>query len=198
MSRLHGLQFLNQTGGSFPVGIYAQSTFAYTFIDRLVSINYYGPSSTVGVCNMMGYWHSGNNNDFGSVIPYNKKTVDTAKCTDKCTTELCGYTPTLNGSITRDGITYSGLPVRTDSGIRIPLTDIGATDQPLKPVDYFNFPDLQVFPAVAGAVVPIYNIPDFVTTNVTSPLVLSRSTLVNIFLGRIMVSLCTSNLSTLS
>ena len=189
MFHTHGLQFLNQTGGSFPKNIYAESTFAYTFIDPLASINYYGPSSTVGNCNIMGYWHTGNNNDFGSVISSSKKILDTAICTDKCSTELCGYTPILNGSITLDGIFYSGLPLRADSGIRIPLTDIGASDQPLKPVDYFNFPDLQVFPAVAGAVVPIYNIPDFIAMNITSPLILSRSTLVNIFLGKITVSL---------
>ena len=141
----------------------------------------------------MGYWHTGNNNHFGNIIDSKKKSLDTAICTDKCSAVLCGYTPTLNGSITLDGIFYSGLPVRADSGIRIPLADIGASDIPLKPVEYFNFPDLQVFPAVAGAVVPIYNIPDFIAMNITSPLILSRSTLVNIFLGKITVSLCASN-----
>lgn len=188
---VNGFQFLNQTGGSFPAQMYAQSTFAYSFVDSLVSIDYYGPSSTVGACNIMGYWHTGNNNAFGRSIPSQQKSLDTVACTDKCSIELCGYIPAQNGSIILDGHLYNGLPVRADSGVRIPLTDIGASDN-LKPADYYNFPDLQVFPAIAGAVVPIYNIPDFDSMNITSPLILSRSTLVNIFLGNITVSLCTS------
>jgi hypothetical protein len=53
--------------------------------------------------------------------------------------------------------------------------------------DLDNFPDLQMYPAVAGAVVPIYNIPDIPSTsNLT--LVLGRKTLKNIFMGNIQVS----------
>jgi hypothetical protein len=37
-------------------------------------------------------------------------------------------------------------------------------------------------------VVPIYNIPELASSNITTPLILSRSSIVNIFMGFIRVS----------
>jgi ABC-type phosphate transport system substrate-binding protein len=52
--------------------------------------------------------------------------------------------------------------------------------------DIDNFPDIQMYPAVAGAIVPIYNIPDLPNdSNLT--LILGRETLEEIFMGIIKV-----------
>jgi hypothetical protein len=178
---------LNQTGGSFPKSVYIQTTFAYNFIEPSDSLTYFGPSSSVGVCNIMGYWHTLNTDSSGNMISVAKKSLDQNICTDKCSIESCGYTPSKTGSITLDGMNYINLPVRKDASSRTPLVDIGASDGILSPADYFNFPDLQLLPAVAGAVVPVYNIPELKMFDLTNPLVLSRSSLVNIFLGLITV-----------
>lgn len=178
---------LNQTGGSFPKSVYLQTTFAYNFMEPSDSLTYFGPSSSVGVCNIMGYWHKLNNDASGNLISTQRKSVDQSICTDKCTIDTCGYTQLKTGSITLDGVNYSNLPVRKDAASRTPLVDIGASDGLLSPSDYFNFPDLQLLPAIAGAVVPVYNIPELQQFDLTNPLVLSRSSLVNIFLGLITV-----------
>lgn len=178
---------LNQTGGSFPDRIYQISTFSDGFVVPSDSLTYFGPSSSVGKCNIMGYWHTGNTDRSGNLIPTKTKARDKIMCTDTCTLASCGYVPTTTGSITIAGKTYDGLPVRNDAGSRLPLSDIGATDGNLSPADYFNFPDLQMLPALAGAVVPLYNIPEFDRLNITQSLILSRSSLVNIFMGFITV-----------
>jgi hypothetical protein len=178
---------LNQTGGSFPDRIYQISSFSDGFVATLDTLTYFGPSSSVGKCNIMGYWHTGNTDRSGSLIPTSTKVRDKIMCTDTCTLASCGYVSTTTGSITIAGKTYDGLPVRNDAGSRLPLTDIGASDGNLSPADYFNFPDLQMLPALAGAVVPLYNIPDFDRLNITQHLILSRSSLVNIFMGFITV-----------
>lgn len=184
---------LNQTGGSFPKSVYLQTTFSYNFVVPTVSLSYYGPSSSVGKCNIMGYWHSSNNGVGESVISNSVKNLDQAICTDKCTFAKCGYNPIKNVTYTSDGTVYTGLTIRPDAKKRLPLTDIGASDSLLGPADYLNFPDLQMLPAVAGAVVPIYHIPELASSSTNSsssnpPLILSRSSLVNIFMGRITVS----------
>jgi hypothetical protein len=178
---------LNQTGGSFPKSVYTQTTFAYNFIEPSDSITYFGPSSSLGICNIMGYWHTLNTDSSGALVEEATKSRDQSICTDKCSVTNCGYNPSLTGSITLDGVSYSNLPVRKDASYRTPLVDIGASDGLLSPADYYNFPDLQLLPAVAGAVVPVYNIPELAKSDQTNPLVLSRSSLVNIFLGLITV-----------
>jgi PBP superfamily domain len=178
---------LNQTGGSFPKSVYLQTTFAYNFMEPSDSLTYFGPSSSVGVCNILGYWHKLNTDASGNLISTQRKSVDQSICTDKCTIDTCGYAQLKTGSITLDGVNYSNLPVRKDAASRVPLVDIGASDGLLSPSDYFNFPDLQLLPAIAGAVVPVYNIPELQQFDLTNPLVLSRSSLVNIFLGLITV-----------
>jgi ABC-type phosphate transport system substrate-binding protein len=80
------------------------------------------------------------------------------------------------------------------------LVDIGASDSLLnlwqlpcagnasakQASDIDNFPDIQMFPAVAGAIVPIYNIPELQSiSNLT--LVLARETLEEMFMGNIRV-----------
>lgn len=176
---------MNQTGGSFPDSVYSLTCFAYNFVKPSDSVTYFGPSSSVGKCNTMGYWHTLNTDSSGRKISASKKVLDQNICTDKCTVDACGYIPTRTGSVTYDGVSYSNLPARLDASSRKPLVDIGATDGLLTPADYFNFPDLQLLPAIAGAVVPIYNIPELKGLD---PLILSRSSLVNIYLGLITVS----------
>lgn len=182
---------LNQTGGSFPNSVYLQTTFSYNFVEPTVSLSYYGPSSTVGKCNTMGYWHTANNGFNENLIPLSVKKFDQAVCTDKCTLATCGYTPRTNASYVLAGTNYNKLTIRRDASRRIPLTDIGASDGLLGPADYLNFPDIQMLPATAGAVVPIYNIPELVALHIVDPLILSRSSLVNIFMGKITVRLHT-------
>lgn len=180
---------LNQTGGSFPNSVYVQTTFSYNFVDPTVSLSYYGPSSTVGKCNVMGYWHTGNNDIDEMKIPLSVKKHDQAVCTDTCTLAVCGYTPVTNATYVLAGVPYQKLTIRRGASKSIPLADIGASDSLLSAADYFNFPDLQMLPAVAGAVVPIYNIPDFeFNSSIMKPIILSRSSLVNIFMGKINVS----------
>jgi hypothetical protein len=65
---------------------------------------------------------------------------------------------------------------------------VGSSTSQTLPSDLDNFPDLQMFPAVAGAVVPIYNIPE-IPSNSNLSLVLNRKTLKNIFIGNIQVSI---------
>ena len=184
---------LNQTGGSFPISVYQQSTFSYNFVVPTVSVSYYGPSSSVGKCNVMGYWHTLNGGAADAGVLQSTKNRDQLICTDKCTFLTCGYNPTKNVTYTIAGKKYIGLTIRPDSKSRTPLTDFGASDGLLSAADYLNFPDLQMLPALAGAVVPIYNIPELGKSNITTPLILSRSSLVNIFMGNITVSDCSDS-----
>jgi PBP superfamily domain len=89
---------------------------------------------------------------------------DTAICTDSCTIDICGST----------------VP-RFDRLSRVPLVDFVNSESPLSVADYQYFPDLQMLPALAGAVVPVYNIPEL--GNQT--FVLSRATIAAIFMGKI-------------
>jgi hypothetical protein len=68
---------------------------------------------------------------------------------------------------------------------RTPLVDIGASDSIVPSVDYTYFPDLQMLPATAGGVVPIYNIPELSALSPSSPLILSRTSVALIYLGQI-------------
>ena len=54
------MNVLNATGGSFPKALYPQTAFFYQFVDPTTSLTYYGPDSTAGKCNMMGYWSTYN------------------------------------------------------------------------------------------------------------------------------------------
>ena len=210
-----GIQNLNATGGSFPVQIYQQSTFFYQVTEPTSQLTYYGPLSTVGKCNIQGYWTSKNafmvlNNQLVTSpssmlsIPVGKVAsafqVEENACTDACTpVNGCAYD--------------SCATPRPDSTTRVPLVDLGASDSLLnfypstctpytrniascttgisgtsscvKPNDLYYFNDLMIIPAVAGAVVPIYNIPNF-PSNIS--IILSRKTIKNIFMGNVQVS----------
>eukprot|EP01041_Mallomonas_annulata_P008823 gene8823-18263_t len=158
---------LNATGGAFTETVYQQSSFAYQFGDTNDdSVDYTGIGATGGKCNVMGYWHSSNANSF---LTSTRKAKDTLFCTDKCTLSNCGFD--------------SKSTLRPDRNIRSPLVDFGGSSSTLSDNDYEAFPDLQMLPAMAGAVVPIYNIPEL--AEISNSLVLSRSTIVNIFLGNI-------------
>ena len=62
--------------------------------------------------------------------------------------------------------------------------DFGGSDSLLKTAEYEKGGDLQMFPMVAGAVVPVFNLTDE-KGKVISNLVLNRQTLADIFLGKI-------------
>jgi hypothetical protein len=68
---------------------------------------------------------------------------------------------------------------------REPLVDVGATDAVVPTSIPTYFPDLQMLPATAGGVVPIYNIPELTELSPALPLVLSRTSIALIFLGQI-------------
>eukprot|EP01041_Mallomonas_annulata_P003964 gene3964-7901_t len=157
---------LNATGGTFPQSVVVEATFSYQFVEPEQVITYVGTGSTTGKCNIMGYWHTGNVDPSTWSPSTSVKIRDTNICTDKCTVALCG-----NSS------------KRFDRQSRTPLVHFAISDALLSANDYKYFPDLQMFPAVAGAVVPIYNIPEI--KNIGGTLILSRYTLSNIFLGNI-------------
>lgn len=66
---------------------------------------------------------------------------------------------------------------------RTPLVDWAASDSLFGSADYSNFPDLAMYPAMAGAVVPVYNIPELAGLNQT--LTFSRTTIAYIYAGYI-------------
>ena len=132
--------------------------------------------------------------------------IENALCSDTCTGNLLYGTDATGG--TYQCPYNSATTPRADRASRKPLTDISATDS--LPVLYSSqapaanqllttgnrdqdfFPDLKLFPAVAGAAVPIFNIPELqaLVTNVTSgqALILGRQTVKKIFAGEITVS----------
>ena len=169
------LYVLNGTGGSFPEQIYGQATFNYQIVDAEAAMAYVAAGSTTGKCNVMGYWHSGNTinglcmptavNSYTGLTSCNK--LDTNICTDACTSTTCGppYTQTsvVTDSSSSTKAQYGGSVVqdqRKDAAYRTPLTDYGASDAILNGGDHYYFPALQTYPAVAGPVVPIFNIPE--------------------------------------
>ncbi len=48
---------------------------------------------------------------------------------------------------------------RLDAISRRPLVDFALSEIPFSKIDYKIFPDLQMYPAVAGAIVPVYFLP---------------------------------------
>lgn len=216
---------LNGTGGSFPKELYAQSSFFYQFVDPNVQFTYYGPDSTAGKCNVMGYWSDKNNvqvlnnqlksvpsswttttagaqNRYPSSVAGAKSfvVVETQLCQDTCNlANNVGYTTSTPGQCPYDSCTAG----RVDAASRKPLVDLAASDslpvlyasqaasclqtKPGKRLDRDFFPDLQVYPAVAGAVVPIFNIPELTPHLGNSSLILGRLTVMKIFSGKIKV-----------
>ena len=162
---------INATGGSFPNKFYADTTFAYQFQPSGDFVTYFGAGSTTGKCNIMGYWHTGDTLASQSSIPASTKARDALICTDACTVATCGIS-----SVT--------LP-RFDRESRRPLVDFAGSDSVLKAADYEAFPDLLMFPALAGAVVPLYNIPELRAVSNVS-LVLSRQNIADIFKGEVL------------
>ena len=159
---------LNATGGTFPNSVYQESVFSYQFVDSDNTVTYYDLGSGCGKCNIMGYWQSSNTNPFLSSYT---KIRDTYICTDKCNSApsiaICG----------NDSRIYP----RFDRNTRTPKVNFAGSDSILGAADYAAFPDLQMFPSLAGAVVPIYYIPELAQRT----LVLSRTTIAAIFLGNI-------------
>ena len=162
---------INATGGSFPNKFYADTTFAYQFQPSGDFVTYFGAGSTTGKCNIMGYWHTGDTLASQSSIPAATKARDALICTDACTVATCGIS-----SVTSP---------RFDRNSRRPLVDFAGSDSVLKAADYEAFPDLLMFPAFAGAVVPLYNIPELRAVSNIS-LVLSRQNIADIFKGEVL------------
>lgn len=114
---------INGAGATFPLPIYTEWTYAYSYIDPAVVINYQGIGSGGG-----------------------KKAI-------------------IDGTV-----------------------DFAGSDSLLKPEEYTAGKDLQMYPMVASAVVPIYNIAwaKEVPSGTTLPkLVLDRQTLVDIYNGTV-------------
>jgi hypothetical protein len=162
---------INATGGSFPSNVYREATFAYEFQPSGDFVSYFGAGSTTGKCNIMGYWHTGDSLASQSSISAAVKIRDQLICTDACTVQTCG--------------TSSVVSPRFDRLTRRPLIDFAGSDSILKSADYNAFSDLQMFPALAGAVVPVYNIPELRAIQNAS-LVLSRQNIADIFKGKVL------------
>lgn len=122
----------------------------------------------------MGYWSTSNTGNYPSNA---LKVSDNAICTD---TYICtgpgDYSQCSNTSVQPVSATYNK---RWDRASRTPLVDYAASDANFSPADYAYFPDLRIFPTIAGAVVPIYNVPEL--SNISTPLILSRSTILGIY-----------------
>lgn len=103
----------------------------------------------------MGYWHTSNTDTNFPQPNLALRTSDQAAC---------------------------GVTVKPSSDIssRKPLVDFAGSDSIFLDADYKNFPDLLLLPALAGAAVPVYNIPSL---GGAGALVLNRSTITDIFLG---------------
>lgn len=165
--------YINSTGGSFPSGVYQEATFAYQFLPSGDFVSYLGQGSTTGKCNIMGYWHAGDTAPSQSTIPASVRARDTLICTDACTVASCGVSSVVSP--------------RFDRSTRSPLVDFAGSDSKMKASDYTAFPDLQMLPALAGAAVVVYHIPELVASlNTSGPLVLSRQNLADIFKGKIL------------
>ena len=149
---------LNGTGASSAAALIFGSTFAYE-LEFKDQVSYAGDGSGVGTCNIMGFWQTGNTNPLAP--PLATRTAEQA---------LCGNPLTL--------LTPS------QRAQRHPLVDFSSVDA-LSTALYASFPDLQVLPAVAIAIVPIYNIPELNGMYPAQPLVLSRSSIALIFSGHI-------------
>lgn len=162
---------INATGGSFPSNVYRQAAFAYEFQPSGDFVSYFGAGSTTGKCNIMGYWHTGDTLPSQSSISAAVKQRDQLICTDECTVATCGIS--------------SEVSPRFDRLTRRPLIDFAGSDSILKSADYSAFSDLQMLPALAGAVVPVYNIPELRSIKNAS-LVLSRQNMADIFKGRVL------------
>jgi len=63
--------------------------------------------------------------------------------------------------------------------------DFAGSDSILTPEDYHTYPDLQMYPVVAGAVAVVYNIPGISSTLESRRLVLSKEVVAQIFRGEI-------------
>ena len=164
--------YINATGGSFPSNVYGEATFAYQFLSTGDFVSYLGAGSTTGKCNIMGYWHVGDITSAQYSIPASVLARDTLICTDACTVASCGISSRTNP--------------RFDRAIREPLIDFAGSDSKLTRADYDAFPDLQMFPALAGAVVAVYHIPELGSrANSSSRLILSRQNIADIFKGDI-------------
>ena len=161
--------FLNASGGAFAKNVLLDSMFAYQFIFPRDAISYFPLNAAAAKCNIMGYWYSGNTDlqqPNGTI-----KAIDTAICTDACTQSVCGW---VSNNINN----------RSNHFRRTPLVDFAVNGSPLSTADYLFYKDLLSLPAIAGGVVPIYNIPEL-TNNPSLYLILSRTSIANIFLGNI-------------
>ena len=147
---------LNSSGTRFPQTVYTKASFVYRYVS-VDTMAYYSIGSGGGVCNILGYWQISNKPTAGA-IPASTITADTALC-----------------SAISNGIS-------APMSFRTPLVDFSTSDD--IPAYLFQYyPDLQMLPALAGAVVPLYNIPEL--SGLATPLVLSRATLAGIFMGSI-------------
>ena len=90
------------------------------------------------------------------------------------------YTPTGSGRSTCRLMSHEDRCSPTD--VQEPLhVDFGASDSLLKNADYEQYPDLQMYPTVAIAAVPVFNL------GAQAQLVLSMTALAKIFSGEIQV-----------
>ena len=179
--------------------------FFYQLLDPTVQFTYFGPDSSTGKCNTMGYW-----NTYNTKQVLNNQIVNSPASFTNAAANPYGPGPltflNVEANLCSDTCTKSSMPQcpydsstnpRADAGSRKPLTDISSTNslpnlyQSQAPAgsypDYKFFPDLQLFPATAGAVVPIFNIPELNATVLASAsLILGRVTLKKIFNGEIL------------
>lgn len=144
----------------------------------------------------MGFWTTSNVDsdgptnilalkEDGSSSGVSIKANDGKICSDTCTEQSPCYFN--NTDPTQPGLRHitpaTALQNVTWRANRSPLKDYIGSDSILGIRDYTNYPDLQMLPALAGPVVPIYNIPELY--GITSTLILSRGTIAKIFRGKI-------------
>ena len=135
----------------------------------------------------MGFWHTSNQDGDGpNSFVSNGESVkrnDMRICSDECSAnDPCIFNAT--NPISPGSIFVSPLNLKQSTAWRSgrpPLKDFVGSDSLLEEQDYVNYPDLQMFPSMAGPVVPIYNIPEI--NKFRNQFILSRLTLAKIFCG---------------
>jgi len=187
---------LNATGGSFPEIVYSNSIFAYKFVQPNITQSYSPLGSSLGKCNIMGFWYGTNVPNPAWTTVTDPRTLDQNLCGTKQSLTSCSLRTPANcpPSPPTSPDVNNGYNVPPPRGInnlpncpssncnhpwRPPLVDYAGSDSLLSAVDYASIPDLQMYPAVAGGSVPVYNIPEL--SNYT--LTLGKKSIVGIFMG---------------
>jgi ABC-type phosphate transport system substrate-binding protein len=177
----NGLLLIQGVGSSFPQRFFQDVAFAYRSTGPDASLTYTSTSSSQGVCRVEDYFKECDNPFFNATVPcVNLLTEEECAVAIESDPGVCNQ----NASEGSDCVLACGNCNLSCDGDTCDTTrpvyvDFGATDFILTDEDYAEYPDIQLYPAVAGGVVPIFNL-----ANVPA-LTLTKMTLSRIFRSNI-------------